>query len=165
MIRYNTARPEPAQTKIFRKRTKAQRRSPSSPEGEHRIRVDKVRPQTAKAKALNREGAKDAKVLRLKKRKLKKKPASGWYLYIIQCSDGTLYTGITNDLDRRLDRHNRGTASRYTRSRRPVRLLHQERCRTKSSALKKEYAVKALSRQEKEEYIESKRALSGISKS
>ena len=90
----------------------------------------------------------------------KEKPKRGWYLYIIECRDGTLYTGITNDLDRRLAQHNRGTASRYTRSRVPVTLMHKERCLTKSSALKKEYAVKSLSRREKEKYIRTKRALS-----
>lgn len=79
-----------------------------------------------------------------------------WYLYIIKCRDGTFYTGITNHLDRRLDQHNRGTASRYTRSRLPVTLLYRERCRTKSSALKKECAIKSLSRPEKDKYIQSR---------
>jgi len=76
-----------------------------------------------------------------------------WFVYIVKCSDGTLYTGITNDLARREAQHNSGTASRYTRSRRPVKIVHQEPCRNRSSALKKEYAVKLLSRTEKEEYI------------
>jgi predicted GIY-YIG superfamily endonuclease len=76
-----------------------------------------------------------------------------WYLYIVQCSDGTLYTGITNSLSRRLSEHNNGTASRYTRSRLPVKLVYREPCRNKSSALRKEYKIKLLSRKEKEEYI------------
>jgi putative endonuclease len=76
-----------------------------------------------------------------------------WILYILKCSDGTLYTGITNDLTRRVAQHNKGTASRYTRGRRPVTVVHQEPCRGRSRALKKEYAVKQLSRREKEEYI------------
>ena len=80
----------------------------------------------------------------------------GWCLYLVQCSDGTLYTGITNDLQRRLDRHNDGTASRYTRSRLPVVLVYREGCRDKSGALKKEYRIKSLSRQAKKEYIARK---------
>ena len=84
----------------------------------------------------------------------KKKGASGlWYLYVLQCSDNTLYTGITNDLGRRIKQHNNGTASRYTRSRLPVTLAYQERCRGRSNALKKEYAMKQLSREEKGKYI------------
>jgi predicted GIY-YIG superfamily endonuclease len=76
-----------------------------------------------------------------------------WYLYLVECRDGTLYTGITNNLHRRLSEHNNGTASRYTRSRLPVKLIYRERCPNKSSALKKEYEMKSLSRKEKEEYI------------
>lgn len=85
----------------------------------------------------------------------KRQPAKscGWCLYILQCSDGTFYTGITNDLVRRLELHNSGTASRYTRSRTPVTLIYKEACRNKSSALKKECRIKALTRKEKEEYI------------
>jgi putative endonuclease len=84
-----------------------------------------------------------------------------WFLYILKCSDTTLYTGITNDLQRRLERHNAGSASRYTRSRRPVKLIYYERCRNKSSALKKECSVKSLSREEKENYIRRKRETPG----
>ncbi len=76
-----------------------------------------------------------------------------WCLYILKCNDGTLYTGISNDLQRRIGQHNNGTASRYTRSRLPVKLIYQERCRGRSSALKKEYAIKQLSKLEKERYI------------
>lgn len=72
------------------------------------------------------------------------------------CGDGTLYTGITKDLDRRAAQHNNGTASRYTRSRLPVAVIHRETCRDRSSALKKEYAMKQLSRAEKEEYIKTR---------
>lgn len=81
------------------------------------------------------------------------RPARRWHLYILKCGDGTLYTGITNDLARREAQHNNGTASRYTRSRRPVNIVHHEPCRNRSCALKKEYAVKALSRREKVEYM------------
>ena len=86
-------------------------------------------------------------------RKKTGRPARRWHLYILKCSDGTMYTGITNDLARREAQHNSGTASRYTRSRRPVKIVHQEPRRNRSDALKKEYAVKSLSRKEKEEYI------------
>ena len=79
-----------------------------------------------------------------------KKP---WSLYILKCGDGTLYTGITNDIDRRIELHNSGIASKYTRSRLPVKLVHKESCRGRVNALKKEYAVKQLSRAEKEGYI------------
>jgi predicted GIY-YIG superfamily endonuclease len=88
--------------------------------------------------------------------KKKKNAGSLWYLYVLQCSDNTLYAGITNDLERRIKQHNNGTASRYTRSRLPVALAYQERCRGRSSALKKEYAMKQLSRKEKEKYINRK---------
>jgi predicted GIY-YIG superfamily endonuclease len=81
------------------------------------------------------------------------KKKSKWFLYILKCSDGTLYTGITNDIARRIRQHNEGSASRYTRSRLPVKLLYRESCRGRSQALKKEFAVKSLSRKEKEEYI------------
>jgi predicted GIY-YIG superfamily endonuclease len=80
----------------------------------------------------------------------------GWCLYLVKCSDGTLYTGITNDLQRRIDRHNDGTASRYTRSRLPVVLVYREGCRGKSGALKKEYRIKSLSRRAKQAYIAGK---------
>lgn len=85
-----------------------------------------------------------------------RRPRRGWRLYVVKCRDGTYYTGITNDLDRRIDQHNSGKASRYTRSRMPVTLIYCEGCRNKSSALKKEMRMKALSRQEKEEYIKKK---------
>jgi len=88
--------------------------------------------------------------------KTKKNAGGRWYLYVLQCGDNTLYTGITNDLQRRIQQHNNGTASRYTRSRLPVALAYRERCRNKSSALKKEYRMKSLSRKEKKEYINKK---------
>lgn len=79
-----------------------------------------------------------------------------WCLYLVKCADGTLYTGITNDLPRRLAQHNNGTASRYTRSRLPVTLAYREGCRDKSGALKKEHRIKSLSRKAKETYIARK---------
>jgi predicted GIY-YIG superfamily endonuclease len=89
-------------------------------------------------------------------RKKPKAPSRRWLLYIVKCGDETFYTGITNDLVRRLEMHNAGRASRYTRSRLPVVLVYHERCKDKSSALKKEYEIKSLSRTEKEGYIASK---------
>ena len=76
-----------------------------------------------------------------------------WSLYILGCSDGSFYTGVTTDIDRRLQMHQKGTASRYTRTRRPVVLVYQEECGTRSQSLARECAVKSLSRQRKEELI------------
>jgi UV DNA damage endonuclease len=76
-----------------------------------------------------------------------------WFVYLLRCADGTLYTGITNDVPRRLKQHNAGTASRYTRSRLPAVLVYQEAQASHSHALKRELAIKALSRQEKESMI------------
>ncbi len=76
-----------------------------------------------------------------------------WFVYILRCDDGSLYTGITNDLSRRCEQHNAGTASRYTRSRLPVVLVYQEAQGSQSVALKRELEIKALSRLEKEALI------------
>jgi predicted GIY-YIG superfamily endonuclease len=73
-----------------------------------------------------------------------------WFVYILRCADDSLYTGITKDLDRRLEQHNAGTASRYTRSRLSVALEYQEEQPNQSVALKREFAIKALSRKAKE---------------
>ena len=80
---------------------------------------------------------------------------SEWFVYILRCEDDTLYTGINNDLIRRCDQHNAGTASRYTRSRLPVVVVYQEAQATRSLALKRELAIKALSRQQKELLVQS----------
>lgn len=84
-----------------------------------------------------------------------KTPDSDWFVYILKCDDGSLYTGITNDLDRRIQQHNAGTASRYTRSRLPVKLVFQESQPNRSKALKREAAIKALTRHQKELLIQS----------
>jgi len=78
---------------------------------------------------------------------------ASWFVYLLRCADGSLYTGITNDMPRRLKQHNAGTASRYTRSRLPVVLVYQEPQASQSHALKRELAIKGLSRQEKEAMI------------
>ena len=75
--------------------------------------------------------------------------AATWTVYLVRCRDGSLYTGITTDLERRLAAHNAGTASRYTRSRRPVSVVHEESGFTHSTALKREAAIKRLSRPKK----------------
>ena len=80
-------------------------------------------------------------------------PSKTWFVYVLRCADGSLYTGITNDLDRRLEQHNAGVASRYTRSRLPVTLEYQEEQPNQSAALKRELAIKALSRKAKEALI------------
>ena|SRR3990167_9114826 len=76
------------------------------------------------------------------------KPES-WFLYILECNDGTLYTGITNDITRRLRQHNDGKGARYTRTRCPVKLLYYEPCRNRADALIRECAVKSLPRGKK----------------
>jgi putative endonuclease len=80
-----------------------------------------------------------------------------WFLYILRCRDNTFYTGITTDLERRLDQHNNGTASRCTRSRLPVVRVYQEACADRSDALKRECAVKKMTREEKELLVKKKR--------
>lgn len=72
-----------------------------------------------------------------------------WWVYLVRCADDTLYTGITTDPERRERQHNAGTGAKYTRSRRPVQLVYRESCPDKSSALKREWAIKQLSRQQK----------------
>ena len=76
-----------------------------------------------------------------------------WFVYLLRCGDGSLYTGITKDVARRCEQHNAGTASRYTRSRLPVALVYQESQANQSLALKREAAIKAMSRLEKESLI------------
>ncbi len=78
---------------------------------------------------------------------------SRWLVYLLRCSDGSLYTGITNDLPKRLKAHAAGKASRYTRSRLPVKLAYTEPQRSKSVALKREAAIKRLRRAEKDRLV------------
>ena len=78
--------------------------------------------------------------------------AETWFVYIVRCADSSLYTGITKDVDRRLKQHNAGTASRYTRGRLPVSLEYQEEQPNQSMALKRELAIKVLSRKAKEAF-------------
>lgn len=72
-----------------------------------------------------------------------------YHVYILRCADGTLYTGCTNDLERRLRTHNAGKGAKYTRARLPVELVYAEEAADKSQALRREAAIKALPRLEK----------------
>jgi putative endonuclease len=78
---------------------------------------------------------------------------SRWWVYLLRCRDGSLYAGATNDLERRVRAHARGRASRYTRSRLPVVLVHSERAAGRSAALRREAALKRLTRAEKLELV------------
>ena len=72
-----------------------------------------------------------------------------WHIYIIECSDGSLYTGITKDLDKRITAHNDGRGAKYTKSRRPVRLRYSEPAADRKNASQREYAIKSLRKAEK----------------
>lgn len=72
-----------------------------------------------------------------------------WYVYILECSDGTLYTGATNDLNKRVNKHNNGTGAKYIRGRTPVLLKWSYEAGTKSDAYKLEYKIKQMSRVQK----------------
>jgi putative endonuclease len=77
-----------------------------------------------------------------------------WFVYIVECSDKTLYTGITTDIERRIKQHNKGKGAKYTRGRGPVALVKSFERLTKGEALKLEYQIKQLSREEKLNYDE-----------
>ena len=71
------------------------------------------------------------------------------YTYIVECSDGSLYTGWTNNIEKRILAHNEGRGARYTRGRTPVRLVHLEEFETKEEAMSREFAIKQLTRKQK----------------
>ena len=78
----------------------------------------------------------------------------GWFVYILRCNDGSLYTGITTEPDRRLSEHNSGyKAAAYTRARRPVTMVYEERTNSRSEAARREIEIKRLKRSEKEKLI------------
>ena len=83
-----------------------------------------------------------------------KKKRERWFVYILRCRDGTFYTGITNDLKRRCQQHNKGSGARYTRTRLPVSLLYSESCPNRPKALIRECTIKTLPRKKKEKLIE-----------
>ena len=76
-------------------------------------------------------------------------PKSSWFVYIVRCSDGTLYTGITTDLTKRVAAHNSRKGAKYTATRTPVTLVWSQSSETRSTASKEEYRIKQLSRKEK----------------
>ena len=79
-----------------------------------------------------------------------------WYVYMLRCGDGTLYTGVTDDVERRLAAHRAGKGAKYTRGRGPLELVYQEQVPDKSAALRREYQIKRLPKQEKEGLIAKK---------
>lgn len=95
--------------------------------------------------------------------KEKARPRKGrkekWFLYILKCADSSLYTGITKDLERRFKSHSEGRAARYTRTRRPLEMVYEETCRSRTEALTRECAVKALSKAKKLALINPRQSL------
>ena len=81
-----------------------------------------------------------------------------WHLYILRCKDGSLYTGITTDVEKRLEAHRAGKGAKYTRGRAPLELVYREECGDHSAALKREAEIKALPREEKLKLIEKPEA-------
>ncbi|MFC4552978.1 MULTISPECIES: GIY-YIG nuclease family protein [Halorussus] len=77
------------------------------------------------------------------------------WIYVIECADGSFYTGYTTDVERRVQEHDRGDGAKYTRGRTPVELVHAERFESKSAAMSREYEIKQLTRREKERLVES----------
>lgn len=86
-----------------------------------------------------------------------------WYLYILRCGDGSLYTGITTDVEKRLEVHRSGKGAKYTRGRGPLELVYREECGTHSDALKREIQIKRLTRQEKEALVAQRKIASRVS--
>ncbi len=74
---------------------------------------------------------------------------ASWYVYILKCGDGTLYTGVATDVERRLAEHRSGVGAKYTRGRSPLRVVHRERYKNRGAALKREWNIKRLSRMQK----------------
>lgn len=79
-----------------------------------------------------------------------------WSVYILRCADGTLYTGIAPDVEKRLQKHNEGKGAKYTRGRTPVKLVYQEEWPDRAQASRREYQIKQLSRAEKLSFIDQK---------
>src|SRR5213595_2216410 len=84
-------------------------------------------------------------------------PRAMWCVYLLRCADGTLYTGITNDLPRRLEAHRSGRGARYTRGRSPLTLLHSEAAPTRADALRHEHQLKTLRRSDKLAFLDTLR--------
>lgn len=80
----------------------------------------------------------------------------GHHVYVLECADGTLYTGYTTDVDRRLAEHEAGDGAKYTRGRTPVELVHVESYPTRSEAMSREYEIKQLSREQKAQLVDAR---------
>ena len=76
-----------------------------------------------------------------------------WTVYIVECSDGTLYTGVAKELDKRISQHNAGEGAKYTRARLPVKVVYTEQMANRSEAQQREYAIKQLKRSQKQALI------------
>lgn len=79
-----------------------------------------------------------------------------WFVYMLRCGDGTLYTGVTDNVERRLAAHRSGKGAKYTRGRGPLELVYQEEVPDKSAALRREYQIKQLTKQKKEALLAKK---------
>lgn len=80
-------------------------------------------------------------------------PETSWFIYIVECNDGSLYTGITKDVAARISAHNKGRGAKYTRARLPVQLVFQESADNQGDALRREYAIKQLTAPSKRQLI------------
>jgi putative endonuclease len=78
---------------------------------------------------------------------------NNWFVYLLECNDGSYYCGTSNNVYKRIEKHNKGTASKYTRGRLPVKLVYRCECGTKSEALKRECQIKKMSRTEKQSLV------------
>ena len=78
---------------------------------------------------------------------------AGWFVYIVECSDNTLYTGVATDIEARLAEHNAGRGAKYTRARLPVALVHSEEAKDKSTALRREHEIKRMRAADKRSLI------------
>jgi len=110
--------------------------------------------QAVYKKMLNKMLEKEAILQQKKKpRRGKTKPQNPWSVYIVECHDGTFYTGIAKDLTARIEKHNQGKGAKYTRTRGPVTLRYHEDCQSRPQALKRELILKALPRTKKQALI------------
>ncbi len=80
-----------------------------------------------------------------------------FFVYILECRDNTYYTGYTNNIEKRLERHNNGTASKYTRSRLPVKIVWKKKAKSRNGAMKTEVKIKKMTRSEKKRLVEGAR--------
>lgn len=85
------------------------------------------------------------------------KHSGKFYVYIVECQDGTFYTGYTNNLEKRIQRHNAGLASKYTRAKLPVKLVWSKVCRNQRFAMRAEKTIKGLKREDKERIVQGSR--------